>query len=144
MFLQINETELSLESAPPPFPWMTSPRSVRHPATHTAVSRYSVRHLQTEVIELAKIWRETGALNLCAFHCRSFPIFAPTTKVSRPTSLETSSTSTTLEMLSSERKRVSQFMSTTISTCNFGWGIPMGIIFSTYFRVVQNNLSLYV
>ena len=59
MFLQINETALNLESAPPPSPWMTSPRSVRHPATHTAVSRYSVRHLRTEVS-----WQNLAG-NLC-------------------------------------------------------------------------------
>ena len=48
IFSQVNETALSVVKSEPIL-WLPSPRSVRHPASLTAVSRYSIHHLDTEV-----------------------------------------------------------------------------------------------
>ena len=61
LYPQMNETALSVKSASPSSVWPPSPRSVRHPATLTAVSRYSVRHLDSEVRqEKSEIFKNHG------------------------------------------------------------------------------------
>ena len=107
LYLQMNETALSDSSALSSSPWPPSPRSVRHPATLTAVSRYSVRHLDSEVRQkFSKIYGGKFKRRIHIF-CRSSAACA-TVKGSRPTSLGTPCTSSATAARLSGKKMVSR------------------------------------